>query len=51
MGNVIDAVHDAMMKIESNRSNFLDEDFMKGILSRIYKDGTLQFLEDANIFF
>ena len=35
MVKVIDAIHDTMVKLENDVSNFLAEDFMNNILSRI----------------
>ena len=43
MGKAIDALHDAMVVIESDGSMFLNENFMNSIFSQIHKkeDGTL----------
>ena len=38
MGKVIDALHDAMIKIEEDGSLFLDEEFMNGIFHSIHTD-------------
>ncbi len=45
MGKAIDALYSDMVEIKSNAAKFLDKDFMKGILSRIYQDGPFQPLE------
>src|SRR6056300_1299243 len=52
MGKAIDALEDAMVKIEEDGSKFLDEDFMNEIFSKIYtnadgEDVPLESLEDA----
>ena len=52
MGKAIDAIYDAMLEVEQDGRRFLDEDFMKGIFSRIYEDsdgneGPLPPLRDA----
>ena len=52
MGKAIDALEEAMVKIEEDGSKFLDEDFMNEIFSKIYtnadgEDVPLEPLEDA----
>jgi hypothetical protein len=52
MGNAIDAIYDDMLEVEHDGRKFLDEDFMKGIFSRMYEDsdgneGPLPPLRDA----
>jgi hypothetical protein len=52
MGKAIDALHDALIQIESNGNLYLDEDFMNSIFNKIYTDDNnnsipLQPLEDA----
>ena len=39
MGKAIDALHDALMKIESDGSLFLNEEFMNQFFSLIHEDG------------
>ena len=52
MGKAIDALHDALIQIESNDNLYLDEDFMNSIFNKIYTNDNnnsipLQPLEDA----
>ena len=52
MGKAIDALHDALLEIESNGNLYLDEDFMNSIFNKIYTNDNnnsipLQPLEDA----
>ena len=42
MGKAIDALHDAMVIIESDGAKMLDMDFMDAIFSRIYNDEPLE---------
>ena len=46
MGKVIDALHDAMIVIEENGANILEEVFMNDIFSKIYDGGKLEPLTD-----
>ena len=41
MGKAIDALHEAMLVVQSDGSKLLDMDFMEGIFSKIYNDGPL----------
>jgi len=41
MGNAIDAIENAMMKIQSDGSTFLEEDFMISIFTKINDNGPL----------
>jgi hypothetical protein len=46
MGKAIDAIEDAMMTIESDGSQFLDEAFMSSIFCKINDDGPLEPLSE-----
>ena len=46
MGQAIDALHDAMVKVKADGSKLLDIDFMGNIFSKIYNGSPLPPLEE-----
>jgi len=46
MGKAIDTIENAMMKIQSDGSKFLEEDFMSSIFTKINNNGPLEPLSE-----